>query len=89
MESPRDAKNLDAPEEVPETEPQCLEIIENIVIQEVSILDTGIINNAVDQNNKIQNISKEEYLTEYANANEENSNDIVKCNIFKVHHSKR
>ena len=89
MESQRDTKKQDVPEEVPETESQCFEIIENIVIQEVSNLDTGIISNAVDQNNKIPNISKESYLTECANANEEDSNDIVKCNIFKVDHSKR
>ena len=88
MESQKDAKKRDSPEEVPETGSQCLEIIENIAIQEVSNLDTGIISNAVEQNNKIQNISKEEYLTEYANANEENCNDIEKCNIFKVDHSK-
>ena len=56
-------KKRDAPEEVPETETQCLEIIENIAIQEVSNLDTGIISNALEQNNKIQNISKESYLT--------------------------
>ena len=89
MGSQRDAKKWDAPEEVPETESQCLEIIENIVIQEVSNLDTGIISNAAEQNNKIQNISKEEYLTEYANVNEEDSNDIEQCDIFKAHHSKR
>ena len=81
-------KKRDAPEEVPETESQCLEIIENIAIQEVSNLETGIISKAVEQNNKIQNISKESYLTEYANANEVNSNDIGKRNIFKVDHSK-
>ena len=54
-----------------------------------SNLNTGIISNAVEQINKIKNISKESYLTECANANEENSNEIEKCNIFKVDHSKR
>ena len=53
MESQRDANKRDAPEEVPETESQCLEIIENIAIQEASNLDTGIISNDVEQINKI------------------------------------
>ena len=72
------AKKWDAPEGVSEAESQRLIIIQSIAIQEVSNLDTGIISNIIKQNNLI---SEESYLIDCASINEENNDDIEKCNM--------